>query len=998
MITNEPFSQNVNFYPWQDAVEKYRVSNPQAMIDTDFEYSLQGSKWEQVQLINNYPSVFIRSGEPLYTGTQITFVSAASTPSGNQLKEVRVGLAFVPDFPLQVGNPISIKDTASGALFDGQFVISKVYSLTSFAYLSRNRNENLNGNIQTPYTVLYTGGFFTGSQLPLSALAVIPNTNDVRAIFRTPHGMFVGSPIYVIDQSLGGFPGLPFSYITGRSPIAEPSFPAGSTPWCINNGNLPSIHSDGRQLSALSGVHIGSFLVKNIVSDTELTFTTLSTFSNVATRLETLSTQIRARNEGYAVHRWADGGVSITPGTSVPNAQMIRQTRKYFRYQSGKGLQFSTGVVFRPTYEVTRTQVSFDRYNPLTNPNVEWTIFTDNDNGFVNSDPYRIGPTIRTTGFQVSGGFNPYNSTFIVSAGSPDLRSFVVNVPYDNSIIDVSPGGIGKIEVQFWRDATVRTGLFDDQNGLFFEYDGEKLYVVRRNATQQLAGFVAVSANSSAVFGSNTKFRTQLKETDYIVLKGMPYVVTKIISDTQLFVAPDYRGVDVPELNVNVKPTKVEELRIPQDQFNVDRLDGTGPSGYVFDPQKMQMVFIDYSWYGAGKIRFGMRGTNGNIIYFHEIPNNNVNTEAYMRTGNLPGRFEIQTKSKAGLLPLGLTTTATKLSVLSTDSSFLPPSGRLIINNEYVRYVKTGVTGSGLIELDLPLRNEYGLTELVPASASDSFITFNQNFAPNLSHWGVSVMMDGRFDEDKSYLFTAATSGNINLGSSVSLGGITNRNAVGSPDWRTNQGQFVPVPLLSIRLAPSVDYGQTGDLGVRNLINRSSLTLKSVGIQANTQCQIILRLNSDNPLFALSGTPRAQVASPGGFNNGTAWGVNSLSEVAWQRVGNGSLAQYIDWSQQYNQFFRMSAFGGDIVNAFFADGPENVGGSRFSVSRGDIDVIRELSNSIVGGRNCYPDGPDILTIFAVPINFPIGGAGALQTSEGTPPIARCRVSWTESQG
>ena len=972
MINNQPFSQNVNFYPYQDAVEKYRVSNPQALIDTDFEYSLQGSKWEQVQLINNYPSVFIRAGEPLYTGSQILFVSASHEPgvfpSSNvqRNKEVLVGLASIPDFPLQVGNPISIKETASASQFDGQYVIAKIYSLSSFSYYARNRDPSLIGNVNTPYTTLYTGGFFNGSQLPLSSLAAIPNSNDVRAVFRTPHGMFVGSPIYVVDPSIGIVPGVANTF-------------NGTSPWSINNSNLPS-STDGRQLSALSGVYTGSFVVKNVVSDTELTYATLSTYSNVQTRFETISTTLRARNEGYAVHRWADGGVSITPGTSVPNAQMIRQTRKYFRYQSGKGFQFSTGCVFRPTYDVFSSRVVFDRYSVFTNPFVEWVITTDGENGFANTDAYRTGPTIRTSGFTVSGGINPYNSVFTVSAGSVDSRSLTVSVPYSPGISDLQPGGIGKVEAIFWRDATVRTGMFDDQNGLFFEYDGEKLYVVRRNATQQLAGFVSVSANSSLVQGVNTKFKTQLKETDYIVVKGMQYVVTKIVDDNNLYTAPDYRGVDVPELNTRIKITKVSELRVPQDQFNVDKLDGTGPTGYVFDPQKMQMVFIDYSWYGAGKIRFGMRGTNGNIIYFHEIPNNNVNTEAYMRSGNLPGRFEIQTKSKAGQLPFGLTTTATTLTVFSADSTSLPPSGRIIINNEYIRYTKSGVTSVTGVELNLDLRNEYGLTELTPASANDGFITFNQNFAPNLSHWGVSVMMDGRFDEDKSYLFTASTSGFVYYG-------INNATSYDNRFQIAGRGPR-PFPLLSVRLAPSVDYGQPGDLGTRNLVNRSAITLKSVGIQSNVQSQIFLVLNYDNPLFALSGSLRGTYISPFSAANKIA-----LSEIGWQKVGNGSLAQYCDFSQPINYDAALSGFGGDLVNAFFAEGPETPGGPRFSVSNVNIDIIRELGNSVVGGRNTYPDGPDVLTVFALPIIAP-GGTG----TQNGPFNYRCRLSWTESQG
>jgi len=41
-----------------DPVDKIRVSTPQSMIDTDFEYGTQPSRWETVSSVLNYPSVF----------------------------------------------------------------------------------------------------------------------------------------------------------------------------------------------------------------------------------------------------------------------------------------------------------------------------------------------------------------------------------------------------------------------------------------------------------------------------------------------------------------------------------------------------------------------------------------------------------------------------------------------------------------------------------------------------------------------------------------------------------------------------------------------------------------------------------------------------------------------------------------------------------------------------------------------------------------------------
>ena len=41
-----------------DPVSKLRVSNPENLIDTDFEYGLQPTKWETLELVNNIPSAY----------------------------------------------------------------------------------------------------------------------------------------------------------------------------------------------------------------------------------------------------------------------------------------------------------------------------------------------------------------------------------------------------------------------------------------------------------------------------------------------------------------------------------------------------------------------------------------------------------------------------------------------------------------------------------------------------------------------------------------------------------------------------------------------------------------------------------------------------------------------------------------------------------------------------------------------------------------------------
>ena len=70
---------------YQDPVEKMRVSNPQALIDTDFEYSLQSTKWESVQLQNNIPGIFQRANEPAFQGADLLRVNPVMTGGGGNI-------------------------------------------------------------------------------------------------------------------------------------------------------------------------------------------------------------------------------------------------------------------------------------------------------------------------------------------------------------------------------------------------------------------------------------------------------------------------------------------------------------------------------------------------------------------------------------------------------------------------------------------------------------------------------------------------------------------------------------------------------------------------------------------------------------------------------------------------------------------------------------------------------------------------------------------------
>jgi hypothetical protein len=77
--------------------------------------------------------------------------------------------------------------------------------------------------------------------------------------------------------------------------------------------------------------------------------------------------------------------------------------------------------------------------------------------------------------------------------------------------------------------------------------------------------------------------------------------------------------------------------------------------------------------------------------------------------------------------------------------------------------------------------------------------------SPTLTHWGSALICDGEFDDDRGYIFNYQRSG-------VAVSTTT-------------------TTMFLIRLAPSVSNSQIGDLGVKDLLNRSQLLLNSVAIQ-----------------------------------------------------------------------------------------------------------------------------------------------------------------------
>jgi len=898
MIMEDEESTRIDFSEIaQDPTNKLRVAAPQSLIDTDFEYGLQPIKWESFGMVQNIPAFFFRGGG---NSLDITGISAAAIGSGTSSGRSVITVDTAIPHGISVGDVVNVLGTTN-PLAEGVFMVSSVATTTRLTYFCKGSIPA--GSIYTPYTQVQAGGLYNSNNQSSNIVLATSNVafssdnaststalsgSMVTVLTGGRHGLLKGSPIMIMS----------------------------STTTSVN----------------------GSWSVYDIPNTTSFRF--IATGERLPVIVSSSNAALYVNPEVNFIHRASDGGVLINSSVVQEGIQAIRQTRRYFRYQSGKGITMSTGTKFTPSLDINTivasgTSVTCTVQQPLT---------------------FSTGVAVSISGVAVNGGANNYyNGVFTIQAVNSQARTFTYFTTSVNT--DTSPGGQPFASIVSFSGAAIRAGMFDFQNGFYFEYDGSQLFAVRRDSVKEGMGTLNVINGSSVVVGVSTKFSKQLVPGDMIVIRGQSHQVVAVESDTSIHISPKYRGTTLNGVRFNL----TRDVRFPQSTWNMDRCDGNGPSGFNLDIGRMQMCYIDYTWYGAGTIRFGFRDANGNIIYVHRIPNNNRNFAAYMRSGNLPARYEVSNIGPYAALVSGdVNTRGVSLGSAGTalvvnDATYWPPSGLIAVQQgaelEYMTYGSRtanttigGYTLSGLDRRVTPGGTTSNVTFTVPeyyggaaGGSSIASVTFvGSNIAPVISHWGTSVIMDGGYDDDRSIVFSFGK----------------RRETV------VNAGTSIVV--AAIRLAPAVDNSITGALGQREIVNRMQLKLTSIGT------------NATGPLLITGVLNPSRITGAGAPALPTVWGFTSVVSL----IGAGSLAQVIDMTSNNTTYT-----GGEQIFSFFADAGTNTY---------ELDEVRDLGNTAIGGDGSnstpgFPNGPDVLLIVANSV-----------TSTNTT-LRGVRISWTEAQ-
>ena len=150
---------------------------------------------------------------------------------------------------------------------------------------------------------------------------------------------------------------------------------------------------------------------------------------------------------------------------------------------------------------------------------------------------------------------------------------------------------------------------------------------------------------------------------------------------------------------------------IAQADWNIDKLDGTGPSGVTLDLTKSQILWSDFEWLGVGSVRTGFV-INGQFIPVHIFHHANEIEGTYITTASLSCRYE--------LTNTGTTSGATMKQICSTVIS---EGG--YINTGLTRSASNPITGYGLDENEdnpvISLRLRSGRTDAIAVPREISF-------------------------------------------------------------------------------------------------------------------------------------------------------------------------------------------------------------------------------------------------------------------------------------
>jgi hypothetical protein len=481
---------------------------------------------------------------------------------------------------------------------------------------------------------------------------------------------------------------------------------------------------------------------------------------------------------------------------------------------------------------------------------------------------------------------------------------------------------------------------------------------------------------------------------------------------------------------------------VAQENWNIDPCDGSGVTGYDLDLSKIQMMYIDYSWYGAGKIRFGFKTAEGQVQYVHEFVHNNLMYESYFRSGNLPARYEVVTYENPTYIPFLFhwgtsvimdgrfdddkaylfSATSQTLAVPGTTAKSFGSSGinlstdLFAVNShgfntgDILQFQSVGSNGLPGVDTQNPSTAVVGLNTLANLTNNAKYKAFvNSANLIHLTPLDATITTGATFSRSGSTVtvVTAANHGITSASNYVGIYGIGTGSLSALTAIANLPTQYVGA--VTVTNATTFTFTVSGS----QTVSSTSVPIAAISevinftSQGNTQYTYFLYPDGSlgntsgpgyQPLISLRLSPSVSSGLTGKLGDRDI--INrmqlQLAEIAVtttqlidvKMILNGRLNNLNfqgvtspSLTQVVNHTTQDTVSGGVQVYNFRAT-PTSPGSE--GTLTADVSGLFELSNSILGGDSTFPDGPDILTI-------------CVSRLTGNQTQASAKLSWTEAQ-
>jgi hypothetical protein len=266
---------------------------------------------------------------------------------------------------------------------------------------------------------------------------------------------------------------------------------------------------------------------------------------------------------------------------------------------------------------------------------------------------------------------------------------------------------------------------------------------------------------------------------------------------------------------VDIEINQLGPLGDGVDGWNLDPLDGTGPSGITLEPNKIQFFIMRFLYLGVGPVQWGFI-IEDEIIWCHCQLHANILESPYMANPNLPIRYTIRND--------GVTASPSTLRQLC--SAIESEGGRLSPGNK----ISTPVTWADLRTIPATTRTPIVAIRLTPTlNGKPNTRTFRILDAHNFADDSNTVIQIGHLHKPSGIVATWNPIGDSGLEFSTDITAV-----VGNPEHIID-GTIIPA-------APGVGKGgnsvlQTGDIDAHAFIsqNRNFDNSQIFAVQAEGQ-------------------------------------------------------------------------------------------------------------------------------------------------------------------